>query len=95
MVMQRPSKYSNIMQYMFPISKSMSLLANENGVSYYKTSTNIITSQQRPNTHTHRHKNGYRDLQGMSYMLDMEYKEVDLVCVVVKRSETSDKLPFL
>lgn len=28
-------------------------------------------------------------------MLDMEYKEVDLLCVEVKRSETTDKLPFL
>lgn len=34
-------------------------------------------------------------LERVSYMLDMEYKEVDLLCVEDKRSETTDKLPFL
>ncbi len=38
---------------------------------------------------------GHRVLKRESYMLDMEYKEVDLLCVEVKRSETTDKLPFL
>lgn len=46
-------------------------------------------------TNIHAYTDGHRVLQRVSYMLDMEYKEVDLLCVEDKRSETTDKLPFL
>lgn len=46
-------------------------------------------------TNIHAYTDGHGVLKRVSYMLDMEYKEVDLLCVEVKRSETTDKLPFL
>lgn len=72
------------------------------GFTHNTTRDKLVWNDHNHNTNTtvlstniHTHTDGHGVLQRVPYMLDMEYKEVDLLCVEVKRSETTDKLPFL
>lgn len=86
-------------------SKHQSETESANSVHVHSPTHNTTRDKLVWNDHNHdttvfstniqAYTDGHGVLKRVSYMLDMEYKEVDLLCVEVKRSETTDKLPFL